>query len=926
MARKLTTDDRPKLRAEAEARLACAPPAARPSQSPAGLLHERLVDLYDFAPVGYLALSGDWRIQEANLTAAAMLGVERAKLRGQRFESWIRGEDAVSWRSGCQAPVRRDGRASWDQVLRRRDGSLLQAHLECFLVTHDDSSSPVRIVLTDIGERKRSEEEALAAWKVAALTLDAMPEHVCVIDDKGVILRTNASWRSFSAGNQGALDRTAEGVSYIGACERASGSDAEEGRRFGQRLRALLAGEIESFSVEYPCHSPTTERWFLAQVTRFLERGCARALVVHKDLTEQRRREELLREREARLRAYFDSPAVGIAVTSPEKGWIEVNDRLCDILGYPREELARLTWQDLTHPDDVALEVGQFNRVLAGEIERYSIDKRFVRKDGRVVWTLLSVSCVRRGDRSVDYFVAILNDIQERKEIERLLRVSETRFRNLFETMPVGVVYQDAHGRITSANPAAERILGLSLDQMQGRTSVDPPWKAVHDDGSDFPGHEHPAMVALRSGAEVRDKLMGVFNPARGSYTWVNVNAVPKVDSNTGSAESVFTTFEDVTDRVEADRARGAASSLLKRAGEMAHLGGWELDVATQHLTFSPEAARINEVDPQERLSLEEALDRIAPAYRPSFLEAVQAAMEDQTPWDLEVPIVTGKGRRIWTRTQGEAVVENGKVVKLIGAFQDVSEQRALRAQLTQSAHLAAIGTLVAGVSHEINNPLSGVLAENGLAIEEIQEARRLFTEGTAEGRSELARLLHGIEESLRDAQHGAQRIAQIVKDLSLFARPDPERTRVRVIEVMDRAMQWLPVSVGSVVTLRVENGGAPDILASPGQIGQVLVNLVTNAAKAMPRGRKGDVIIRLGPGGPGMSRIEVSDQGVGMSPDVMERIFDPFFTTRPAGEGTGLGLPICHAIITAHGGSITVESEEGKGSTFRVELPAQGS
>jgi len=189
--------------------------------------------------------------------------------------------------------------------------------------------------------------------------------------------------------------------------------------------------------------------------------------------------------------------------------------------------------------------------------------------------------------------------------------------------------------------------------------------------------------------------------------------------------------------------------------------------------------------------------------------------------------------------------------------------------------------------------------------------------------REELARLLEGAVESFEDAQQGGQRIAQIVKDLSLFAHPDPMRVRVRIIEIVDQAMRWLPKSVAGSATLRLEDLGAPDIIASFGQIGQVLVNLVTNAAKATPRDRKAEVVIRLGPGGPGMARIEVIDEGVGMAPDVIERIFDPFFTTRAVGEGTGLGLSIIHAIVTAHGGTISVQSEVGKGSTFRVELPA---
>ena len=136
--------------------------------------------------------------------------------------------------------------------------------------------------------------------------------------------------------------------------------------------------------------------------------------------------------------------------------------------------------------------------------------------------------------------------------------------------------------------------------------------------------------------------------------------------------------------------------------------------------------------------------------------------------------------------------------------------------------------------------------------------------------------------------------------------------------------MRWLPSSVHTRATVSVEDLGAPDVKASRGQLEQVLVNLLTNAAKATRPGAKGTILIRILAGSPVTTRLEVVDHGTGIDPANLSRIFDPFFTTRPAGErrGTGLGLSICHAIITDHGGTITVESEVGKGSTFRVELP----
>lgn len=136
------------------------------------------------------------------------------------------------------------------------------------------------------------------------------------------------------------------------------------------------------------------------------------------DITNQKRVEAALRESEARFRSYFQLPLHGLTITSPDKGWLVVNDKICSILGYTREEITRLTWSEMTHPDDLAADVEQFNRVLSGEIEQYRLEKRFIRKDGSIVWTTISVGCVRKSDGSVDYIVCAMEDITERKMAE----------------------------------------------------------------------------------------------------------------------------------------------------------------------------------------------------------------------------------------------------------------------------------------------------------------------------------------------------------------------------------------------------------------------------------------------------------------------------------------------------------------------------
>jgi PAS domain S-box-containing protein len=142
-----------------------------------------------------------------------------------------------------------------------------------------------------------------------------------------------------------------------------------------------------------------------------------------------------------------------------------------------------------------------------------------------------------------------LMDITEKKKVEKSLWESERKYRTLFETMSQGVVHQGSDGRIISANPAAERILGLSIEQLQSETSIDPKRQAVHEDRSAFPEETHPSMVALRTGKEVKNVIMGVYSPIGEGYVWLNINAMPQFLPGENNPFEVFVTFEDITDR-----------------------------------------------------------------------------------------------------------------------------------------------------------------------------------------------------------------------------------------------------------------------------------------------------------------------------------------------------------------------------------------
>jgi PAS domain S-box-containing protein len=263
------------------------------------------------------------------------------------------------------------------------------------------------------------------------------------------------------------------------------------------------------------------------------------------DVTERKESEIELRRQVERNRSMLDSMMDGFVFAEFGGKIIDVNPAFARLTQYSIDELRGMTIHQLDQkfsPEEIA----KLAPRIAEEGGRL-IETRVRRKDGVVFDADLSLVGMETDEGPA--MAGFMRDTTERVRAERALSESEERYRTLFETMAQGVVYQSTDGQITNANPAAERILGLSLDQMQGRTSVDPRWRAIHEDGSPFPGETHPAMVALRTGKPVEDTVMGVFHPEEGQHRWINVNAVPQFGPGSDVPYQVYTSFDDITER-----------------------------------------------------------------------------------------------------------------------------------------------------------------------------------------------------------------------------------------------------------------------------------------------------------------------------------------------------------------------------------------
>jgi PAS domain S-box-containing protein len=272
-------------------------------------------------------------------------------------------------------------------------------------------------------------------------------------------------------------------------------------------------------------------------------------------------------------------------------------------------------------------------------------------------------------------------------------------------------------------------------------------------------------------------------------------------------------------------------------------------------------------------------------------------------------------------------VDEQGNVMGVVLVFRDVTERRRLEKRLAISERLASLGTLAAGFAHEVNNPMAYVLAN-------VEFCAKALTRLETETEGTLGQPIPGkwrarmddVRTALTEAQEGAERVCRIVADVKAFSRPEPDsRKWLDVRDVVDGALKMMQSLYPVRASIDRDYGAVPMLLANESRLGQLFLNLMLNAAQAIPEGSPGPHEIRVvtRTHEDGKVLVEVHDTGVGITPEALRRVFDPFFTTKPAGVGTGLGLSICHRIVTDLGGDITVESQVGRGSVFRVLLPA---
>jgi PAS domain S-box-containing protein len=577
----------------------------------------------------------------------------------------------------------------------------------------------------------------------------------------------------------------------------------------------------------------------------------------------------------------FDDPACAVSLDGTMR---TVNKRITELTGVTYSELVgRKIYDLIEEPTQEEVERG-LGRFL--EKRRWAGTVRIrLKSSARPLYFECAVNGIVKGDEVVGASI-LGRDVTE-------LREKELRFTELFETLQEGVYFSTPDGRLLDANPALVSMLGYVE---KSELLAAEPAALNFDAGQPVLGR----ALDDRGGVRTREVKLR----RKDGKTAIFLDSSRAVWDTAGTIIRYQGTLVDITEKRKMERQLAQQEEFRARLLESFPDLILVVDLEERYTFVSSRARDLLGYQPQEMLGKKiSELENHSPELA-SLYHTVVSGTEAFASAEYGARHPDGNWRTM--RAAGSQLVDaEAKISGVIISVRDITVERKLEQQVVQSERLAAMGAMIGGVAHELNNPLTSIMGVSEL----LQD-----TETNETSRKQLAML-----------QQQARRAAEIVQNLTYFSRPPaPGKSRINLVEVVERTLNLHAYSLrkNNVTVDFLKEAGVPYALGDPHQLMQVFLNLILNAEHAIRDARdKGTLRIRLGKGDNSVW-VSFHDDGPGIPKENLSSIFDPFYTTKRPGRGTGLGLSICKSVMKEHNGSIEAANSPEGGAVFTVTLP----
>jgi PAS domain S-box-containing protein len=626
--------------------------------------------------------------------------------------------------------------------------------------------------------------------------------------------------------------------------------------------------------------------------------------VVH-DLTQTHRAEQNAFQLENDIGLILNNMPAMIGQWSNDQINIHANKVYSDYFDRTPESIKGLHIRELVGEELYKLNLPYILKVLSGEPQYF--EREIPTPSGKIKKTLASyIPNFVKGQ--VEGFFVIVSDVTELKSKNKIIADQKIFYSDILNSMLEGFAVQDKDGKILYFNDAASKILGLSHDQLLGKTSLDPGWEAIRTDGSPFPGEEHPAMQTIKTGLPQFEIDMGIRTPD-GETKWLKINSVPFSGVYENQQASVLVTFRDVTSQFHNDK---LMSGLIINSPGMIYQFKLSTDGVMSFPFVSPKAFDIFEISNEEFEADSGLLIKMAhESDRPGLIKAIQESAETLLPFYWKGRMITKDKKLKWVSAKSIPRKEHDGTILWDGILTDITYEVNLEEEISigrmtaaHTAKLAALGEMSAGVAHEINNPLAIISGMTKVLSYSLNDPEKFAHKVTEINKS-------------------VQRISKIVNGLKRFARVELKTKRQNyqlklIIQELHTYMELK--SKQDFVELKIEINSDSSVFCDALEIEQVIINLINNAFDAVKEFNEKWVQLKLYDNTNDVI-IRIIDSGKGISLEDGAKLFDPFFTKKKVGEGTGLGLSISKGIIKDHNGEIQLIHNHPN-TCFEIRIP----
>ena len=629
------------------------------------------------------------------------------------------------------------------------------------------------------------------------------------------------------------------------------------------------------------------------------------------EVEERKRTESALRASEEWWRAIFETSDVPMGVTDLDGRHIMVNAAAERVLGYSSEELRTISIAELTHEDDRNETLPMFDELRRGQRRDYHVTKRYRCKDGSIKWLNATVTRVPDPSGGPDLAASIVADITEQKRVEQELRVSEERWRRMFEHSPTAMVMVGTDRRFFAANPAFLRMFGSDESEFRQMTPLDFSFE------EDWERTRSILARLLDRGAQT-GRIEKRYRRSNGEVIWGEANLF-RVPATENSPAFVTSMVVDITERKRVEESLRASETRWRSIFEHSVVGVGTTDRNRRYLSANPALQDMLGYSEEELRGL-----TLAEVTHPDDRDATDRGLDAvwerrQESYHIEKRMIRKDGGVIWVNVTAAPVPATESNPEFLPAIVvNITEQkraeealRVSRVELTRVSRLTTMGELTASIAHEVNQPLAAIVASGN--------ACRRWLAG-AEPNFDRAR--DSVDRIIKDAHRASEIITRI---RSMTRNAPPVQLAVDINEVIADVLSFARGElVAKDVSVRLALlEGLPNITGDRVQLQQVVLNLVINAVEAMASvtDRERVLAITSQRADEGSPIVTIEDSGLGLDAANAEHIFDAFFTTKPG--GMGMGLSISTSIVEAHGGRLWTSPNLPHGTAFHVKLPA---